>query len=148
MAECTCKLCGQPVPRESPAATWSTETWPTGLEQIAEIIGPELTMKLTERFGGTHKFTVPKNPECGSKRYPWADVIGKDAWVKLCAALGGQKVSLPRGQFISLKKRQIIELAESTDLGARQIALRCHATEQYVRMVLSEVRDDRQQTLF
>lgn len=143
-----CALCGQLIDSHSKAADWNVETWPAGLEAIAEVIGPELTLRLADRFGGVEHFYVPKSPTTG---HPWAAVIGEPAWEQLCRAMGGQRINLPRGQFVQLKKRLILELAETEGLSHRAIALRTRSTEGYVRGVLrgiSSTGDERQGKLF
>lgn len=140
-----CLLCGHRLDDGSSAVDWHTETWPRGLEEIADIIGPELTLRLAEAHGGVDKFYIPRSV---ATNHPWAETIGAEAWGKLCRAIGGQRINLPRGEHLALKKLQILELAESTDLSHRAIALRVRATEAYVRMVLRELKDDRQGSLF
>jgi len=126
----------------------NTRDWPDQLVTLANIIGNELTLKLVEKFGGVEKYYIPKLKRQRAYYHPWVDIIGKDPWVKLCKTLGGQKICLPRGCHLTLKKRLILELAEDKALSHRTIALRVGATETYVRMVLRGLDTESQLGLF
>jgi hypothetical protein len=121
--------------------------WPNLLKQIAELIGAELALKLAYECGGIESVYIPNKPNAA---HPWSAAIGEAAFAKLCKALGGERVSLPRGMYVKLQKRRIIDLAEG-GASTRSIALTCHVTERYVRRVLvglSRAPDPRQMKLF
>lgn len=115
----------------------SRETWPDVLREIAEIVGDELTLRLADIHGGIEGVYIPKSP---TTSHPWAIVLGPEPWRAICAnkKLGGQRISLPRGTFIRLRKTVILELAEQR-LSRRAIARRAKVSERYVRMVLGEL---------
>jgi len=103
---------------------------PDGLEPIAKVIGTEATLRLADRCGGSQLY-VPRDAR---KTHPWAQALDEELWKKFCAAFGGQRIDLPRGTFITLKKVAILELA-AQGLGTRQIAQRVRCTERYVKRV-------------
>jgi hypothetical protein len=122
-------------------------TWPGLLREWAELIGPDAALLLAEHYGGLEKAYVPRNAD---PEHDWAKVIGPVAWTKLVKRWGGQRVDIPRGQFIHLKKARIIELSEAGK-SDREIVLALHTTGRYVRMVLEgrgRPVDSRQLTLF
>jgi len=116
-----------------------TNDWPERLVRIAEVIDAELTLKLVEKYGGVEYFYVPKLKRGLCPTHPWASILGEDTWKKFCRAFGGQRLTIPRGTYLHLKKRIIFELAEDRTLSHRTIALRAQVTETYVRMVLRGV---------
>lgn len=109
------------------------DTWPEILRRFAELIGDTATMAIARHSGGVERFHIPKHARPG---HPWAELIGLEEFEKLCRAFGGEKLDIPRGHFIRLRKREIIELHER-GLSHRQIALRTESTQRYVRSVLS-----------
>lgn len=122
-------------------------TWPNVLATLAELIGPEATLKLADEQGGLDRIPIAKSVR---PDHPWVAIVGLDAYTKIVEHFGGEKINLPRGKFLHLKKLQIIELAEM-GLSGRQIALRTKTTERYVRTILSAWKsppDPRQTTLF
>jgi hypothetical protein len=125
-----------------------TKDWPEGMVQIANIIGTELTIKLVEQYGGVSGYYIPKLKTRAGLFNPWAKVIGEDAWRKLCKALGGRRIELPRGSHQRLKKRLILELAEDGKMSHRAIALQAGVTTRYVKIILSGLDGDKQISLF
>ena len=109
------------------------QDWPQMLGCIAELIGPELALTLARECGGIEKVYIPRKP---NPEHLWVIAIGPKAFRVLAKVYGGEYVSLPRGHYVTLQKRRIIELAQ-TGLNRRQIALRCHVTERYVRRTLA-----------
>jgi hypothetical protein len=109
------------------------DTWPDALRRIAEVIGPELALRLAEHDGGLDKVYVPRSPK---PSHPWAELLGADALGKLARAFGGERIDIPRGTHIALRKRRIIELATS-GMSRRQIARAVGVGERYVRKVLA-----------
>lgn len=115
----------------------SRETWPVVLAELASIIGEELTLKLARTEGGLDRIYIPREP---TSDHPWVAVIGPDAWARVVAAWGGERVDLPRGAFINLKKVEILDLA-AEGLPHRDIARRTHTSERYVRRILGAAGD-------
>lgn len=109
------------------------DTWPDGLRRIADVIGPELALRLAEHDGGLDKVYVPRSPRAN---HPWMELLGEQALAKLARALGGDRIDIPRGTHIALKKRRIIDLAAS-GISHRQIAREVRVGERYVRRVLA-----------
>lgn len=121
----------------------SRETWPAMLDELAELIGEELTLELAQAEGGLDQTYIPREPTEG---HPWARVIGAEAFAKVVKVWGGEKVALPRGSFIRLRKVEILDLAEQ-GLSNREIARRANVTERHVRRVLGNLtRPDPRQT--
>jgi|GEM_PF-1881259 len=118
--------------------------WPEGLSRIAVIIGEAETLVLASCYGGTSGTYIPAKATPG---HPWSKVLSGDSWKLICAELGGQRVDLPRGCFIKLKKVMILDLNEQ-GLSQRDIALRARVTMRYVGQVLALVRDERQVEMF
>jgi hypothetical protein len=108
------------------------ETWPELLAELAELIGEELTLRLARSEGGLDRVYIPKRPTEG---HAWARVVGEEAWTLIVGRYGGQQLALPRGSFLRLKKREILELSEQ-GLAPTEIARRVGAAVAYVRRVL------------
>ena len=122
------------------------DAWPDVLRQFAQVIGPELTLRLAQTCGGIDRVFIPRT---ATPEHPWAAAIGLDAFRRIVGAHGGERVDLPRGAFVRLRKRQIFALG-GQGLSHQQIALRAGVTERYVRSVLGATRpavDGRQTTL-
>lgn len=125
------------------------DAWPEMLRTLATVIGPDRTLELAHACGGLDRVYVPKEPTAS---HEWARVLTSEEWTAVTRLLGGQRIRLPRGFYVNLRKRQILSLAE-TGLSHHQIALRAQVTERYVRMVLEGLRvgpaeDPRQTRLF
>jgi hypothetical protein len=123
--------------------------WPDQLRELAQLIGRERTLDLADACGGLDKVYIPREP---STSHMWAHVLTPDEWQKVVSAYGGERIDLPRGVFIHVRKLDIMALAEQ-GVSHRQIALKCRVTERHVRRVLeglaiSQVDDQRQGKLF
>lgn len=112
-----------------------TSTWPHGLVQLARIIGTELTLRLANIYGGVAGFYIPR---VARPSHAWAELLGIEAWQRLCVAFGGQRIDVPSGAFRDLKKRVILDL-RGQGLSYREIALRARASQRYVQDVLLAV---------
>lgn len=120
---------------------------PDGLRRIADVIGVELTLRLVDEHGGVAQHYLPKRPR---EHHAWARTIGFEAYSALCAALGGERIDIPRAAFRHLKKTAILELLDS-GLSLREISRRVRCTERYVHMVAHAAHrgsDSRQVKLF
>ncbi|MGE4298921.1 MAG: hypothetical protein AB7E47_12910 [Desulfovibrionaceae bacterium] len=102
-----------------------------GLAELAEVVGVAAALELGHRFGGRQHF-VPKTPK---PEHPWARILGADAWARLCATYGGEKIDLPRGDYLNPKSARIRKLLAEGVTNRRQLAERTGATERYVRQV-------------
>lgn len=118
--------------------------WPMGLKKLAEVIGPKPTLDFVSHFGGLDKLHVPVDPDI---THPWAQAIGIDNLRLLSEALGGERISIPRGAFLSMKKIAIMDLAER-NWSPKAIAREVECTERYVQKVLQVPEEDNQQNLF
>lgn len=123
--------------------------WPTLLQRFAAVIGPERTLELARKAGGLDRVHIPLKP---TKTHPWSKLLTATEWAAVCAAFGGEKVRLPRGVYVELRKRQIMEMA-AQGVPHGKIALHAQVTERYVRRVLSglgmpKATDERQMGLF
>jgi len=125
-------------------------SWPTVLADIARVIGRESALKLGAKFGGLDHVRIPQRP---TETHLWASVLTREEWEAIVERFGGQYIDLPRGTYIALRKAEIIHLAQMGGLTHRQIALRVHVGERYVRRVLTTEdvpahEDPRQTKLF
>lgn len=127
----------------------SIDAWPDTLQRLAAVIGRERTLELADRCGGLDRIYIPQ--EVTSSHY-WVAVLGPDEWAKVVAVFGGERIDLPRGVFVRLRKREILVFAEQ-GMAQRQIAMRCRVSERYVRQVLESAHmsapvDERQLKMF
>lgn len=123
--------------------------WPNILRRLVGILGKADTLKLASVVGGVDRIYIPREP---TQSHLWRRVLGDEQWRAVVAELGGEHVALPRGVFIQLRKREILELAEQ-GVPHREIALRVHVGQRYVRRVLhglpiAKADDPRQGKLF
>lgn len=119
--------------------------WTAGAERLVEIIGPDATMKLIERFGGEMRTYVPQKP---SVTHRWLAVLSREDFEEVCAEFGGKHISLPKHATVDLKKRRILELLER-GASVRKVAKACNTSERYVYSVASGLgADPRQLHLF
>ena len=113
------------------------------LQELAEAIGVPAALRLAEVYGGQEGCYIPRKPR---ETHPWADAIGWEAFVALCAAFGGERIDIPRNAAAQSQKARILDLKRQ-GLPHRQIAARLSCTERYVRMVI-HAGDPRQASLF
>jgi hypothetical protein len=119
-----------------------TSSWPEGLRQLADVIGPEATLALAEVKGGISIY-VPKAPFAGCQLLP---IIGEQALAALCKQYGGDWLNVPLGKFIDAYKPRILDL-HGRGMSKRQIALKLGCTERYVREVTNAIRGPQQMRL-
>lgn len=117
----------------------SRETWPTVLAELADLIGEEATLALARAEGGLDRVYIPQEP---TPDHPWAAVLGPELWARVVSARAGERIDLPRGDHIRLKKVEILDLAEE-GLTNREIARRVGTTERHVRRILGAVAGSR-----
>lgn len=112
------------------------ETWPEVLRRWAEITSPEAVLQIVEKYGGLERVHIPKTPR---EDHEICRLIGFAHWAQICRAYGGERVDIPRGAFMRLRKAEIIDLANQ-GVAHREIALRTRTTQRYVRSVLGRER--------
>lgn len=119
---------------------------PPILQDLVELIGLPLTMKLVEAHGGTRLF-VPKRDV--AEDHPLARLLGSEAAQKLIEAYGGEEhFDIPFGEraLKAVRKAQI--RAKRPYTSARLLALEYRTSERNIRLICGEVVDDRQVSLF
>jgi len=110
--------------REKPA----TYGWPQSLIEIAEIIGPEATLKLVEAYRGQDFCYVPKRI---TEKSALVQIIGIEAATKLSQAAAGDKIFMPE-LAVAKSRKQLIAEAEGT---TAEIARRYNVSARWVREV-------------
>lgn len=119
---------------------------PPILQDMVELIGLALTMKLVEAHGGTRLF-VPKREVAGD--HPLAKLIGSEAAQMLIDAYGGEEhfdIPLAMRALKAVRNAQI--RAERKNESERVLARRYQTTERNIRLICGERVDDRQTALF
>ncbi|HEU0283270.1 MAG TPA: hypothetical protein VFQ99_05760 [Gallionella sp.] len=122
------------------------ELLPPILQDVVELIGLHLTMKLVETHGGTRLF-VPKREVADD--HPLARLLGSEAAQKLVDAYGGAEhfdIPLALRALKAVRNAQI--RAERPHSSLRLMALRYRTTERNIRLICGELVDDRQDRLF
>ena len=108
-------------------------TW----EEIIEVVGQDAAQALGRRFGGVSLY-VPANHTKGKL----AQVIGLEAARSMAERFGGSTLMLPNAtRRKEAKKTRIIELIEA-GWSTRRIAMRVNVTEDWVKMVRRQCRDN------
>jgi hypothetical protein len=115
------------------------------LDEIAEVVGAAAAIRLAESpYGGQEGCCVPHTPR---PDHPWADILGMDAFQRLCRAMGGSRITIPRNALARSVKARMGAL-KAQGLSHRAIARQLTCTERYVRMVMNAGSDPRQGQLF
>jgi hypothetical protein len=109
------------------------------IEQLAEIIDLDAAVRLCRTVGGVSWYI----PNKASPDHRFVEIIGQEAWSKLCAVFGGTELTLPRGD-LAYRRRRALELIKAVGMSARQIAIDSGTTERHVRRLRAELNDDRQ----
>lgn len=119
---------------------------PPTLQDLVELIGLHLTMRLVEKHGGTRLFV----PKLGVKDdHPLAKLLGPQAARKLVDAYGGQEhfdIPLAMRALKAVRNAQI--RAQRPHISASRLAREYRTTERNIRLICGEVEDDRQVGLF
>ena len=118
------------------------------LAEIAEVVGTGPALRLASAYGGQEDCSVPKTPR---RDHPWVEVLGWDAFIKLCDFYGGGRIDIPRNAYAQTgvkvarptKARRMARLKRQ-GYSHRAIARRLGCTERYVRMTLNRPRRNRQ----
>lgn len=107
------------------------DTWPHLMRVLADLVGAERTLQIVQRWGGLSNVRIPAQADVP---HPWTEVLGPEAWTRVVAHLGGQRVDVPRGCHLSLLKVAVMDLIErEPQMGDGDIALRVGCTQRYVR---------------
>lgn len=120
---------------------------PQRLQEIVGLIGLQATMRLVERFGGLRIYI----PAVATPEHPIAELIGLDAFGKLCEEYSadghGLRFELPnaRRALNAVRNAQIRdEFAASKSV--RELAAEHRLTERHVTRIVADMepRDERQ----
>ena len=127
-------------------AAINTDLLPPILQDLVELIGLHLTMKLVEVHGGTRLF-VPKREVADD--HPLARLIGSDAAQKLVCTYGGEEhFDIPKAERALRAVRDADIRAKRPHTSVRLLALENRLCERTIRTICGEVEDDRQVGLF
>ena len=117
---------------------------PRGLADIADIVGLDIALLLSENFGGVPQY-VPMEPNSNHKL---AKVIGLPALKRLSSVYAGVWIEIPRYAASKTKKVAIKkQLKQGTSL--RETAKLTQTTLRYVSLVSTQMQEEnRQLSLF
>ena len=113
------------------------------LQEIADVIGAEAAVRLAQVYGGQERVYVPRTPR---RDHPMVNVVGWEAFVKLCERYARERIVIPRNAVADSLKQRILELDGQAN--RMEIARQLGCTERYVRMVLNDGKDTDQGDLF
>lgn len=71
--------------------TTTPTTWPESLRQIADQVSDAAAAALVQHYGG-RKVSIPSQP---TLIHPLVDLVGIEAFGKLCWLLGGSQITVP-----------------------------------------------------
>lgn len=110
------------------SVTWS---------EIEEVIGIEAAAVLGRKYGGVSKY-IPADPRRGGL----LELLGPEASQALAKRFGGSCLMLPNAtRRKEPKKTRIIQYLEA-GWSIRRIAMRVRCTEDWVKMVRRQCRDN------
>ncbi len=110
--------------------------------EIADVIGEAAAHTLCRHLGGTTLYV----PARIGPHHPVAAAIGSVSAQQLADHFRGSHLLLPKA---FLRRTRVLELARSTQMTVREIALATDYTERHVYAILEQARrDDRQLDLF
>lgn len=112
------------------------QDWPDLLKELAELLGSDVALRLAAECGGLDRVPIPRKPN--DDKHLWRRVLTAEQFALVVKAYGGQYLSLPRGVYLVLSKRRILELHEQ-GVNNRQIALQVRCSERHVRRTLESV---------
>ena len=118
------------------ANLWVSQT------ELVSLLGADAARALCVTRGGI-SFYVPKEMDT---RHPIAAVVGFAGLAALCAAFGGDCITVPNGRKAEPYKRAILRLLER-GRSIPDIALEMGVTERYVRALAATMGKTRQLTL-
>jgi hypothetical protein len=86
----------------APRGPVDTDTWPSGLKSIADVVGGDAALKIASEFGGVEGYYIPKRARAN---HPWGQLIGAASFRKPCEEFGGQRINVPRGTVHSTQEK-------------------------------------------
>jgi len=109
----------------------------TTFESLAELIGKEGALSLSEQYGGETLYIRKSVVMDDGIRHPWLDFIGAGAAQRLIARLGGKRVYIPSAPPELLAERNAV-IAERLQKGesANAVAEDFRLTPRRVSMIL------------
>ncbi|MGZ8236362.1 MAG: hypothetical protein ACXWTY_00630 [Methylobacter sp.] len=117
---------------------------PPQARQLVRLIGMAHTLTLLEKRGGV-TLRIPVNAH---QAEVLPGILPMDAIVKLCAAMPGQRLELPKVDKIVKQLRNAVMRAERQELSASRVALRHDLSRRQVINICHPVADERQVDLF
>lgn len=117
---------------------------PPQMRQLVRLIGMAHTLALLAKRGGT-TLRIPVQAE---ESVVLRDILPMAAIVKLCAALPGQRIELPKMDKIVTQIRNRAMQNERQQLSAARVALKYSLSRRQVINICRPVADDRQVDLF
>lgn len=113
----------------------SYEDLPQSLQEIADVVGVDDALKLSEKLGGL-RFTIPTSTTLG-KDHPITKAIGAASANKLVSAFCSTRIE------ISIYARKLARNAEIRKAHAggesvSAIAIRLHKSERQIRRILKQ----------
>lgn len=117
---------------------------PPQMRQLVAIIGLAQTLKLLEARGGT-PLRIPKEP---NRAEVLPEILSFEAVCQLAAALGGQKIDLPKCDKIVVQIRNLAIKSARNHKTAPQLAREYGLTRRHIINIAKAAVDDRQADLF
>jgi len=124
----------------------NTDLLPRILQDLAELIGLQLTMRLVEEYGGIRLYI----PKCDmADDHALVKLIGREAAEKLQREYGGEPhmdIPLALASVRAVRNAEI--RAARPHKSASHLAREYRTTERNIRLICGEIKDDKQVALF
>lgn len=117
---------------------------PPQARQLVRLIGMAHTLTLLEKRGGV-TLRIPVNAH---EAVVLKEILPIEAIVKLCDAMAGQRLELPKMDKIIVQIRNLAMQNERKELSASSVALRYRLSRRQVINICRPTADDRQVDLF
>lgn len=117
---------------------------PPQARQLVRLIGMANTLALLEKRGGV-TLRIPVNAH---EAVVLKEILPMEAIVKLCEAMPGQRLELPKIDKIVKQVRNRVIKSERKELSAASVALRHNLSRRQVINLSKPDADDRQADLF
>lgn len=118
-------------------ATSHREAFPAAFQRVVDLIGPELSLRLAERFGG-RKVYVPEHPtdDC-----LLAQVVGLDAARRIAEIWARDQLAVPFCTAL-LRMRRDAEICDRYEAGesGQRLAAEYRISERHVYTILARRR--------
>lgn len=119
---------------------------PPILQEIVELIGLHLAMKLVQQYGGVRLY-VPK--EDVSPGHELVKLLGAAAVKRLQSRFGGDEhFDIPKAERALRAARDVGIKARRHNASCRSLAIEYRLTERRIRSICNDEDNDRQQSLF